>query len=228
MACLQVRPDVDRLFAGPVRRALLDEGIPAFARVLGQPEARMIGGDRDVELDHVGVPPFVRLCQPRSPHGACRCDPAAPGPRDARGVGLLDVTLRPGARRAYRDRGERNVQVELKGRIALVTGASKGVGLACARAFAQVGATVVAVARDAARLEAARVALAVDGVLNSAGAAKRFAPAELGAAAFHQGMDAKIFSTIHVLEPVTRAMAACGRGAAGSLRACPAGRADSP
>ncbi len=120
------------------------------------------------------------------------------------------------------------MQVELKGRIALVTGASKGVGLACARAFAQVGATVVAVARDAARLEAARVALAVDGVLNSAGAAKRFAPAELGAAAFHQGMDAKIFSTIHVLEPVTRAMAACGRGAAGSLRACPAGRADSP
>jgi NAD(P)-dependent dehydrogenase (short-subunit alcohol dehydrogenase family) len=139
----------------------------------------------------------------------------------------------------------RNVQVELKGRIALVTGASKGIGLACARAFAQAGATVVAVARDAARLEAARAALAADGLsirvmaadlcdaaqaeamvarverevgpidvlLNSAGAAKRFAPAELGAAAFHQGMDAKYFSTIHVLEPVTRAMAARGRGA---------------
>jgi len=142
-------------------------------------------------------------------------------------------------------RGERNVQIELKGRIALVTGASKGIGLACARAFAQAGATVVCVARDPVRLEAARAALAADGIairvmaadlsdaaqaaamvarveaevgpidvlLNSAGAAKRFAPAELGAAAFHQGMDAKYFSTMHVLEPVVRAMAARGRGA---------------
>jgi NAD(P)-dependent dehydrogenase (short-subunit alcohol dehydrogenase family) len=145
----------------------------------------------------------------------------------------------------HRGRGERNVQIELKGRIALVTGASKGIGLACARAFAQAGATVVCVARDPVRLEAARAALAADGIairvmaadlsdaaqaaamvarveaevgpidvlLNSAGAAKRFAPAELGAAAFHQGMDAKYFSTMHVLEPVVRAMAERGRGA---------------
>jgi hypothetical protein len=53
----------------------------------------------------------------------------------------------------------------------------------------------------------------IDVLLNSAGAAKRFAPEELGAAAFRQGMDAKYFSTMHVLEPVVRAMAARGRGA---------------
>lgn len=56
------------------------------------------------------------------------------------------------------------MRVELKGRIALVTGESKGIGLACARAFVQAGATVVAVARDAVRLEAARTALAADGL----------------------------------------------------------------
>ena len=137
------------------------------------------------------------------------------------------------------------MNLSLDGRIALVTGASKGIGFACARAFARAGATVAIVSRDAGRLEAARERLANEGLsvrtfvadcsdaaqaaamvarveievgpvsvlLNSAGAAKRFGPDELGAAAFHQGMDAKYFSTIHVLEPVVRAMAARGRGA---------------
>jgi NAD(P)-dependent dehydrogenase (short-subunit alcohol dehydrogenase family) len=137
------------------------------------------------------------------------------------------------------------VQITLEGHIAVVTGASRGIGLACAREFAGAGARVIAVARDAARLVEACEALAADGLtvtpmaadlsdavqaealvarieggvgpidvlVNSAGAARRFAPDALGAAAFHQGMDAKYFSTIHVLEPVIRAMGARGRGA---------------
>lgn len=137
------------------------------------------------------------------------------------------------------------MEIALEGRIALVTGASRGIGLACARALARAGASVVGIARDAGRLQAAseqlareglairtrvadltdpaQAAAAVDAVerevgpigvlVNSAGAAKRFAPDDLAAAAFRQGMDAKYFSTMHVLEPVVRAMAARGRGA---------------
>jgi NAD(P)-dependent dehydrogenase (short-subunit alcohol dehydrogenase family) len=53
----------------------------------------------------------------------------------------------------------------------------------------------------------------IDVLLNSAGAARRFAPEDLSAAAFHQGIDAKYFSTIHLLEPVLKAMATRRRGA---------------
>lgn len=151
------------------------------------------------------------------------------------------------------------MHISLENRVALVSGASKGIGLACARLFAQAGARVVLVARDAARLEqvcaelkaegltvqgmaadlsdaaqaqalAARVETQVgpiDVLLNSAGAARRFAPDELSAAAFHQGMDAKYFSTIHLLEPVVRAMAARGKGAVVNIIG-QGGRAASP
>jgi len=47
------------------------------------------------------------------------------------------------------------MDVRLDQRIALVSGASKGIGLSCARVFAQAGARVVAVARDAKRLDEA-------------------------------------------------------------------------
>lgn len=137
------------------------------------------------------------------------------------------------------------MELSLAGRIALVTGASKGIGLACATLFAESGARVVAVARDRARLQQEVDALTarglavqamtadlsdaaqalelarqvesqvgpVDVLVNSAGAAKRNAPEDLSSAAFHQGMDAKYFSTMHLLEPVIRAMGQRGRGA---------------
>ncbi len=52
---------------------------------------------------------------------------------------------------------------DLTGRLALVTGSSKGIGLALARALARAGAEVVLNARDAEKLEASRAALAVEG-----------------------------------------------------------------
>lgn len=51
----------------------------------------------------------------------------------------------------------------LDGRIALITGASTGIGYALARGLAQAGATVVLNARDVSRLEAARSRLAAEG-----------------------------------------------------------------
>jgi Tropinone reductase 1 len=48
----------------------------------------------------------------------------------------------------------------LDGQTALITGASKGIGLACAREFALLGADVLMVARDEAHLESARAELA--------------------------------------------------------------------
>ena len=50
-------------------------------------------------------------------------------------------------------------------------------------------------------------------LVNSAGAARRYAPAELDASAWHAAMDAKFFSYIHPTDVVVKRMAARGRGA---------------
>jgi NAD(P)-dependent dehydrogenase (short-subunit alcohol dehydrogenase family) len=133
----------------------------------------------------------------------------------------------------------------LAGRVVAVTGASKGIGLACAAAFLAEGARVALISRSRANLDAALAGLpasahpplaivadlvdaaaalaAIDGIearlgpidvlVNSAGAAKRYAPADLDAAAWHAAMDAKFFSYIHPTDIVNKRMAARGRGA---------------
>ena len=59
---------------------------------------------------------------------------------------------------------ENTMQVMMKDRVAVITGGSKGLGLAMARQFAASGARVAILARGAADLKAAREQLARDGI----------------------------------------------------------------
>jgi len=129
----------------------------------------------------------------------------------------------------------------LKQKNVLITGGSKGIGLACAKAFRAEGARVAIVSRSQQNLDAAKKVLescycvaadltdanaaaamvervekefgALDILVNSAGAAKRTDADDLSPAAWRAGMDAKYFSYIHVIDPVVKRMAARGRGA---------------
>lgn len=129
----------------------------------------------------------------------------------------------------------------LKNQKVLITGGSKGIGLACARIFLAEGAQVALVSRSQENLTAAKKALgnvytisadltdaeaaaamvdrvekefgALDVLVNSAGAAKRTDADELTPAAWRAGMDAKYFSYINVMDPVIKRMSKRGRGA---------------
>ena len=128
----------------------------------------------------------------------------------------------------------------LSGKTALVTGGSKGIGLACALLLQQEGVRVAICSRDPANLAAARAQLGeaaciaadladpdaaqraveeaeaalgpIDILVNSAGAAKRTVPEALTPAAWRAAMDAKYFSYIHVIDPLIKRMAARRRG----------------
>jgi NAD(P)-dependent dehydrogenase (short-subunit alcohol dehydrogenase family) len=129
----------------------------------------------------------------------------------------------------------------LKDKRVLITGGSKGIGLACAKAFIAEGAKVALVSRSednlgkardnlrsaytiAADLTDAAAAAAmvervekefgpIDVLVNSAGAAKRTDADDLTPAAWRAGMDAKYFSYINVIDPLIKRMSKRGKGA---------------
>jgi NAD(P)-dependent dehydrogenase (short-subunit alcohol dehydrogenase family) len=127
----------------------------------------------------------------------------------------------------------------LKDKKVLITGGSKGIGLACAKAFVAEGARVALVSRSEENLRKANIkgafTLAVDltdaaaaaamvervekefgpldVLVNSAGAAKRTDADDLTPAAWRAGMDAKYFSYINVMDPVIKRMGKRGHGA---------------
>jgi NAD(P)-dependent dehydrogenase (short-subunit alcohol dehydrogenase family) len=128
----------------------------------------------------------------------------------------------------------------LSGKAALITGGSKGIGLACAELLAKEGCHVAITSRDGGNLdkaarriggcvvhaadltspdEAARMVEAVereigpiDILVNSAGAAKRTPPDDLDPQAWRAAMDAKFFTYIHAIDPLIKRMAARGHG----------------
>ncbi len=136
-----------------------------------------------------------------------------------------------------------SMNLELDGRVVVVTGGSRGIGLACARALAQEGAVVAIVSREQSHLDAALAGLGgfgrcvgvaadlrdadaarraigeveaalgpTDILVNSAGAARRYAPKDLDAQAWHAAMDAKYFTYVHAMDAVLPGMVERGRG----------------
>jgi NAD(P)-dependent dehydrogenase (short-subunit alcohol dehydrogenase family) len=137
------------------------------------------------------------------------------------------------------------MNLQLNDKVVVVTGGSKGIGFACAQAFASEQAKVALVSRSRENLEAAlsrlpavkhaprlfvadlvqaeqaqRMAAAVekelgpiDILINSAGAARRYAPADLDAKAWRDAMDAKFFTYIHATDAVMKRMLERKRGA---------------
>lgn len=137
------------------------------------------------------------------------------------------------------------MELGLKSKVVLVTGGSKGIGLACALAFAAEGARIAICSRSRDNIDKARakisqafgvVADLVDGasaeraieavearlgpidiLVNSAGAAKRTPPDELNPAIWREAFDAKFFSYINVIDPVVKRMAKRGSGVVVSI-----------
>ena len=133
------------------------------------------------------------------------------------------------------------MDLQLSGKTAVVTGASKGIGLACVEALAWEGATVIGISRDSGNLAKAQEELAARGLsfevqavdltdpdattaaferigvpdilINCAGAARRTPVEELDSMTLHAAMEAKYFTYMHATEAVIRGMAERGSGA---------------
>ena len=143
-----------------------------------------------------------------------------------------------------RNRNENSMALDLfdlKGRRALITGSSQGIGLALAKGLAAAGATVVLNGRDAEKLDDARAALpaetrvlafdvtdhdavrhaidgfeadqgAIDILVNNAGMQHRAPLEDFPAAAFERLLQTNIASVFHVGQAVARHMIGRGRG----------------
>ena len=141
------------------------------------------------------------------------------------------------------------MDLQLSGQHVLITGGSKGIGLACAQGFLREGCRVSLVSRSQANLDLALQQLVhefpgakgdigvfaadlqvagqaaqaldqaerlhgnVDVLVNCAGAARRTPPDELNAQAWHDAMNAKFFTYVHMIDLVVKKMARRGRGA---------------
>jgi NAD(P)-dependent dehydrogenase (short-subunit alcohol dehydrogenase family) len=140
------------------------------------------------------------------------------------------------------------MDLQLHGKHVLISGGSKGIGLACAKGFLQEGARVGLVSREMSTLGTARQTLLeafpdagerisiysadlknaeaaaaaidqaerehgpIDILVNSAGAARRAPPDELTPQHWHDAMDAKFFTYIHMIDPLIKRMGARGTG----------------
>ena len=128
----------------------------------------------------------------------------------------------------------------LKDKKVLITGGSKGIGLACAKAFVAEGAKVALVSRSQQNLDQAKKSVPgaytitsdlidaaaaatmvehvekefgpIDILVNSAGAAKRTDADDLTPAAWRASMDAKYFTYINVIDPLIKKMGKRGNG----------------
>ncbi len=137
------------------------------------------------------------------------------------------------------------MDLELREKVALVTGGSKGIGFACAKALADEGCRVAIVSRSRENVDRACSALPgangfcadladpraaaslatqvqdeigpIDILVNSAGAARRTPPDQLTPGAWRAAMDAKFFSYINVIDPVIKAMAGRGSGVVANI-----------